>query len=73
MTIYLQYLGIPEYTILFITLGKIFISSLDPELLQVTRKNEFTVLSLVFNLVIYGSALGTATYKAFFAEKNKRS
>ncbi len=72
MTIYLQYLGVPEYMILFITLGDIFFSSLDPELLQITRKSEFTVLSLVFNLVIYGSALGMATYKAFFAAKNKQ-
>ena len=64
MTIYLQYLGVPEYMILFITLGDIFFSSLDPELLQITRKSEFTVLSLVFNLVIYGSALGMATYKS---------
>lgn len=72
MTIYLQYLGIPEYMILFITLGNTFIFSLDPELLQVTRKNEFTVLSFVFNLVIYGSALGIATYKAFFRKKDKQ-
>ncbi len=72
MTIYLQYLGVPEYMILFITLGDIFFSSLDPELLQITRKSEFTVLSLVFNFVIYGSALGMATYKAFFAKENKQ-
>lgn len=76
ITIYLQYFGIPTYLVIFLTLGLLLFVLLFPYWSEVNWNPEETKLAtigLVFNLVIYGSALGTATYKAFFAEKNKRS
>ncbi len=75
ITIYLQYFGIPTYLVIFLTLGLLLFVLLFPRWVEVNlnlEETKFVAIGIVFNFVIYGSALGMATYKAFFAKENKQ-